>query len=123
MAVFGVALAAFLASSAMAIPAPLLSGGKSNGNISGGFAGNQGTGLLLGGSNGFGAGLTTSQQASMSISSGSGAIMQTDNYRRRGHHRGGFIQPSDAPEPAAIWLLGAGLATMVFFARRKRQTL
>lgn len=117
MAVLGVALAAFMASTAMAIPAPLLSGGKSNGNISGGFAGNQGTGLILGGSNGFGAGITTSQQASISISQGLGSSMRTDNYRRM------YIQPSDAPEPAAIWLLGAGLATVVFFARRKRQTL
>ena len=116
MAVFGVALAAFTASSAMAIPV-LTAGGRSNGNISGGFAGNQGTGLILGGSNGFGAGITTSQQASISISTGLGSSMRTDNYRRL------YVQPSDAPEPAAVWLLGAGLAAMVFFARPKRQTI
>ncbi len=105
------------ASSALAVPAPLLSGGK--GADRGSYmmvTRPVSPGLIVGGSSSFGSSIT-SQQIGISVVPSSGIGVSNDYFRRANPTP---LSASDVPEPATIWLLGSGLGAALLL--RKRQT-
>jgi hypothetical protein len=106
------------AATAFALPVPVLSSPQSADSPAS-IGSGQGTGLILGGSSSFGAGLAAQQAlVNLAFTPTSGGGSQSDNFRRKSFLTNST--PNDVPEPGSLWLLGSGLGLMWLASRRKK---